>query len=231
MGPEVRRRFLDLALFHVEHRYLAVFSQLQKALRQRNAALKQGVAEQVRVWDAALVDAGIELTSMRQRIMRDLFERVTILLADWDLEMNLGYRYRQGWRKQLSLSEALQSRLMEDMEKGFTGVGPQRADVEFLSENALAEKRLSRGQQKMLVIALTLAVSDQIGLTSGGIKKPLLLVDDLGAELDHRNVQNVLKALSDRGLQAFVAMIDEPSAVQLAENPSKVFHVEHGKIK
>jgi DNA replication and repair protein RecF len=231
MGPEIRRRFLDLALFHVEHRYLPVFSQVQKALRQRNAALKLGVSGQVRVWDGALVEAGNELTSMRQELTQKLHDRASCLLQAWGQEFELACRYRQGWRKELGLADALSGRLVEDMERGFTSVGPQRADIEFVTDNGLAEKRLSRGQQKMMVLALNMAVNDLVAEASSGERRPVLLVDDLAAELDNKNVIHVLSAVKSRCLQAFVAMIDDPPANALADSEAKVFHVEHGEIK
>ena len=231
MGPDVRRRFLDLALFHVEHRYLAVFGQFQKALRQRNAALKRGDPSQVSVWDKGLVDTGEELTSLRMKVSADLYDRAVECLSGWGIDLGISYRYRRGWRKEMTLTEALSSRMSEDLERGFTGVGPQRADIEILTDNGSAEKRLSRGQQKMLVIALNLAVSDLIADSSQGTGKPVWLIDDLAAELDPGNVKKVLSALALRGVQAFIALIEPPTLELVQHLDAKVFHVEHGKIK
>ncbi|MCB1774036.1 MAG: DNA replication and repair protein RecF [Gammaproteobacteria bacterium] len=231
MGPDVRRRFLDLALFHVEHRFLAVYSRVQKSLRQRNAALKQGQAEQVSAWDQSFVEAGNDLTTMRKQVSADVFDRAQRILLGWGLDLGVAYRYRQGWRKEMTLAEALSTRLSEDMERGFTGVGPQRADIEFLSDNGLAEKRLSRGQQKMFVIALNLAISDMVADLSNGVCRPVFLIDDLAAELDGQNLAKVLAALGERDVQVFVALIDPPAPGTVEILPAKVFHVEHGTIK
>jgi DNA replication and repair protein RecF len=80
-------------------------------------------------------------------------------------------------------------------------------------------------------MALNMAVNDLIWDASGGKRRPILLLDDLAAELDNDNVKHVLSAIKRRQLQAFVAMIDEPSADVLANYEAMVFHVEHGEVK
>ena len=79
----------------------------------------------------------------------------------------------------------------------------------------------------MLVIALNLGIIDlmhQRGRTS-----PVVLIDDLAAELDRANQQRVLEEIAGRGVQAFVTAIEVPGDKPLI--PAGVFHVEHGRLK
>src|SRR5262245_38233811 len=64
-GPERRRRWLDWLVFHVEPNFAAQWAKYQRALKQRNAALKAGATE-VGNWDSILVDAGNAISSARR---------------------------------------------------------------------------------------------------------------------------------------------------------------------
>ena len=57
-GPERRRRWLDWLVFHVEPTFAAHWSRYNRALKQRNAALRSG-ASAVDVWDKELVANGV----------------------------------------------------------------------------------------------------------------------------------------------------------------------------
>ena len=54
-GPQQRRRWLDWGVFHVEPSFVEHWRRYQRALRQRNAALRAGQARAVPAWDPELV--------------------------------------------------------------------------------------------------------------------------------------------------------------------------------
>ncbi|MCR2669594.1 hypothetical protein NSP01_23950, partial [Salmonella enterica] len=65
-GGEPRRRFLDWGLFHVEPDFLSLWRRYSRALKQRNALLKQGgPSRMLDTWDHELAEAGEPLTSRR----------------------------------------------------------------------------------------------------------------------------------------------------------------------
>src|SRR5512145_3033326 len=58
-GPQERRRYLDWGVFHVEPRFVEQWRRYQRALKQRNAALRSDQPEAVvRAWDPELIDSG-----------------------------------------------------------------------------------------------------------------------------------------------------------------------------
>ncbi len=95
-----------------------------------------------------------------------------------------------------------------------------------MADGASAEKSLSRGQQKLLVLALNLGVMDMITEAKG--VAPVLLVDDLAAELDRENRARLIDELERRAAQAFLTRIEDWALV--ASKPSTLFHVEHGRL-
>lgn len=226
-GPEVRRRFIDMGLFHVEQSYLGTLGDFHRILRQRNAAIRLGGASAVRVWNQSMHMAALALNESRQQFVHDLMRRVQALIAPWKPGFSLGYKFRPGWSLDGSLLEQLESKIDLDLKMGYTTIGPQRAELELLADNVNAAKKLSRGQQKILVLALNLALMDYM-LESRGVT-PVVLCDDLAAELDVANRERVIKAFEARPAQVFLTMVDRGALRGISTDPS-MFHVEHGQL-
>ena len=227
-GPEVRRRFLDMGLFHVEQSYLQIATELQRILRQRNAALRDGDAEMAVVWDKPFQTVADQVNHARVRLVEDLMPRVSDLLSTWSLDLKLAYRYRRGWNTEKPLAEQLKAKLASDLRMGFTGIGPQRAELAIFSDGLPVEKTLSRGQQKMLLLALNLALLDVVRETTDSM--PVFLLDDLAAELDEANRCSVVQSLIVRNVQTFLTKIDD-RAISADPVDTRTFHVEHGALK
>ena len=228
LGPEVRRRVIDMGLFHVEHPYLQLMSQFQKVLKQRNAAIRQGKADSLSAWNSPFVESALSVDRLRKQFVSELAERTSNLVGSWNQDIDVSISYNQGWERDLPLSEALQKKTDVDLRLGYTRRGPQRAELEIRAGNALASKTLSRGQQKMLILAVNLALHDLIVERRG--VTPILLIDDLAAELDRDNRARVISEIEKRGGQAFLTRIEETS-LRSQTDGTTMFHVEQGALK
>ncbi|MFZ1325544.1 MAG: DNA replication and repair protein RecF, partial [Candidatus Contendobacter sp.] len=116
----------------------------------------------------------------------------------------------------------------QDRQQGHTRLGPHRADfIPRLAGRPPAEV-LSRGQQKLLVIALVLAQAELYRRHAGDAC--ILLIDDLSAELDPLNRTRVVQALAALDGQLFVTAI-EPDALALGSWPeARIFQLCQGRI-
>jgi DNA replication and repair protein RecF len=229
-GPRYRRQSLDWALFHVEHSYRNTWQRYAKALRQRNAALKDHVpAAQVTAWDGELVDAAAALDRLRRNYLSGLSGHVARELAVLLPGKGFDIRYQPGWAKDLSLSDALEKSLDKDRSRGYTQAGPHRADYALLVDDRPAQTHYSRGQQKTIIVGFLLGqVKLQHALEA---PKGVFLLDDLASELDAEHQARVLAGLAELETQVFVTAIDT-HALDLAAWPlHKRFHVEHGVIR
>jgi len=230
-GPKLRRRFLDWGVFHVEQSFYPVWQRYQTALKQRNTALRQSSAKRlIQVWDRELIESGQILNDKRQEYLQELqalvHEYIKPVLGIIPLKLG----YQSGWNKDYSFEQALKQSIQTDMERGFTSVGPQRADISVQVDGVLASDRISRGQQKILVTCLLLA---QAGLYNRKTdKKCILLIDDVAAELDPDNRMRLLKVLQGMNVQMFITSIEQRTLMPMLENTSnsRMFHVEHGKV-
>lgn len=225
-GPKERRSVLDWGVFHVEPSYQDRWRRFQRALRQRNAALQSGAAKLARAWEPDLVAAAEAVDASRRLYLDALWPLWQSLVRDWLPELELRWAFRSGWSRGGSLQAILEQTRAQEIERGHTIHGPHRADLRFILGDVDAVQRLSRGQQKLAVIALRLA---QAGLTAqAGCQRPLILVDDLAAELDAGRRQRVLATLLRMDVQLLLTALSRDE-LRLPDNILRVFHVEQGR--
>lgn len=223
-GPKVRRQFLDWGVFHVEHRYLDQWQRFHRILRQRNSSLRQQASKTtIQAWDAPLVEHAQSVHSYRLKYIERLIERFSPFCQSL-LGLDVKIQYRPGWAADKDLRSQLSETFVQDLERGFTQLGPQRADLRFLIDGKSVQTVFSRGQQKLLICALTLAQMSVLQLDT------LILVDDLPAELDSHKRQILMESLQKTGAQVLVTAT-EPNLLKIEAWPDKkLFHVEHGKL-
>lgn len=208
--PALRRNWLDRMLLQLEPLYSQLLQTYQKALRQRNALLKQATSQGWdealwQAWNQQLVINGTRIIRRRQR----LIERLTPLAAH-------RHRILSGDREHLSLTyeshvplgdgtteaivaafnEALAARRPIELLQKTSLVGPHRDDVCFCLNDQPARQFASQGQQRTLVLALKLAELELLESVAGDT--PLLLLDDVLAELDLQRQRILLEVMGDR---------------------------------
>lgn len=224
-GAGNRRRFLEWGVFHVEHRYQHLSTRYHRALAQRNAALRNS-PEAAAIWNRELAESGDIMNRLREEYLKDL--RINLgsyierLLGDTEVTIT----WKRGWSAEQTLSKSLEMGIWSDRRRGFTQTGPHRADMVVKVESELVPRWASRGQQKLIIVALFLAQARTIRDRSGRV--PVILVDDLAAELDERNRMRVIRQLGEEQCQSFVTVTDRE--IVKGTGFGKLFHVEHGVI-
>ena len=229
-GPAYRRQLLDWGLFHVKPFYIDCWKRFQKLLKQRNAAIRQhsGLRE-IKAWDGELASTGEQLDAFRREYVSALRPAIEHLGGHFSiLEHVVSVDYKKGWPEGVTFAEALSNGLEKDRETGFTHCGPQRAELAFSYHGKPARERLSRGQQKVYVVALQLAQATLLYKETG--KTSLFLFDDLGAELDAGNQARVMKLLHAISAQVFVTSINDVELTDWSVDQVKRFHVKHGNV-
>ncbi len=224
-GAHNRRRFVEWGVFHVEPSYQQFSSRYQKALSQRNAALKQN-ARLADAWTEALVTNGTVINQLREQYVRLFKENLTSYLESLIGQKRVELHWRQGWSQQRSLQQSLEDGLESDLKRGFTQAGPHRADLQVTIENEPVHRWASRGQQKLVIVSMFLAQAMLIRQQTD--RDPILLLDDVGAELDETNRNRVFQKIRSEGCQTLVTATDMDLANKTGYEG--LFHVEHGEI-
>jgi DNA replication and repair protein RecF len=140
--------------------------------------------------------------------------------------LDLELTYAQGWPQDLTLADALAQSADRDRLKGVTHAGPHRADIRLRQASRMARDTLSRGQQKLAAIAMTLAPLRLIQDTTG--IAPTLLLDDPEAELDGQRLSGFIKEVEQLNCQLVFTALHQTA---LFGSPESVFHVEHGAVR
>lgn len=227
--PEGRRRLLDGTLFHVEQSFLEIWRRYAQAIRQRNAGLRRGILDGDGAWREELARTGEQLTAARASVARLLGEKLCEIAPQLSHDLQrVELAFRPGWDRRETLAAALDKSAETDRAQGFTRVGPHRADIKLTREGVLVSEVLSRGQMKLMLVAIKLAQGQLIEALSE--RAPFYLIDDLPAELDQSHRAAVCAELGTER-QVLVTAVDRGSLeAAWGSHPLELFHVEHGVI-
>lgn len=227
-GPSVRRSVLDWGLFHVKHRYLSLWKEYKRVLKQRNALLRSGgIYSQFIPWDNQLCQLAYQLDQLRQDYFACLqkeFTHVQEQLTDAFCTIN----YFKGWDKKntgLSLEEILQHNFNSDRQRMFTQSGAHQADILFESNASKAKQILSRGQQKIVLMALKLA---QGILLDADV---LYLFDDYSAELDETHRKKLFSFIKNiKGQFVFTSTQVDDWAMAWLDSQVTQYTLDKGQV-
>ena len=245
-GPEGRRNWLDTLLIQLEPVYAHILQQYNHVLRQRNAFLKQHqdsvgaqaapLHQELAVWDAQLATTGTRVIRRRDRAI----QRLAPIAATWHANISgstevLQIKYapsvpleqNQKEEVQQAFLTKIQQRAVAELYRGTTLVGPHRDEVELAINQTPARQYGSQGQQRTLVLALKLA---ELQLIEEVVKEPpLLLLDDVLAELDPSRQNQLLDTIQDR-FQTLITTTHLSSFDSQWLNSSQILFVNAGKI-
>jgi DNA replication and repair protein RecF len=223
-GGRRRRRWIDWAVFHVEPQFADWWLRFARALRQRNAALRERRGS-TKPWDMEVAAQGEKISEARRSVLEQMGKYWREVTAGLDCPA-AELQYFRGWGGQHSLAEALEASRERDEGRGLTHSGPHRADVVIRVGGKLAREVLSRGQQKLMAVALTLAQLRLLKEVSG--TNPTLLLDDPAAELDAEHLRHFVHQIAPLGCQMIITSLQSETAAFGA--PDRVFHVEQGRV-
>lgn len=251
-GSSERRQILDWIAFHVKHGFYEQWLCYQRLLKQRNMLLKKHTVlsalqrEELQAWDWQLSYHTQLLHEYRQEVFLQweaaCHSLLAVLLPNDAKQIKLSYY--AGYDMTHSLADILQQRLEQDLHLGYTRVGGHRADVmvQWQLDKTLqgddknikeqAVNVLSRGEKKLLITALRLSQL-KVLLDYHSHIHPIVLLDDITAELDKKAVEVLLLTLSEIGCQVFITSLtdDVIDMVKQYWQTPKVFHVKQGRIK
>ncbi|MFL2706695.1 MAG: DNA replication/repair protein RecF [Gammaproteobacteria bacterium] len=211
--PDLRREFFNELMFHVKPETKKVHNKYQKALKQRNRCLKNKLSEsEISLWSREVSAIGLEL-SLEQYNFFKIFKEHTkysikknISHGTFEYLDQLDLAFSKGWERTKKLEESLLESMERDMALGYTSKGPHRMDFTFSVSNRKASSNLSRGQLKILILLLFLSSSRLLKeLIETEI---LLIIDDLGSELDLKNLISILKVILESENQIILTGIE-----------------------
>ncbi len=225
-SPRQRRRYLDLTLAQAISGYSAILAEYNKAIQQRNALLKQlkergGDVDQLAYWDENITQTGAQIIHARVQSLRELETQAAPIHHDLTRGSEiLRLKYQPAYeplfvppgqyslrldapvdRSGISLEEiqiGFRKKLLElrkeEINRGVTTIGPHRDELRFLGNGIDLGTYGSRGQIRTTLLALKMAEVAWLKEKTG--EWPVLLLDEILAELDGTRRQDVLGRLT-----------------------------------
>lgn len=198
-SPSHRRKYLDFVICQKDREYRRCLLSFEKGLRQRNKLLsmiREGLANrsQLYFWDKLLIKNGDYITLKRGEYLQSL-------VGD----------YTTFYDKSIITEERLKQYEVEEVAAATTLVGPHRDDFVINFSNKDISKYGSRGEQRMAILWLKQGEIKFLG------DDPILLLDDIFSELDHKHRELVSNLVRSYPGQVIATTADEHLLSEMGE--------------
>ena len=230
--PEHRRFFIDQSLSMYDVLYIDVLRRYKRVLKSRNQTLKDQRYDMLDVYDAQLVQNGLEIEQKRRNAIFQFNQIFGRLYAEITGIEGVTIAYEPSWKlaeNQLPGADAVLQTLLSkrDADKIMqtTLTGPHRDRIRFVRAGSNFVPNASTGQRRL--IALLLRVAQARFYTQITQKKPILLMDDVLLELDPEKRQSVTAHLPDYD-QLFCTFLPGEPYQRYQHSGTKVYAVEKG---
>lgn len=239
-GPGVRRRFLDIVLSLNSPGYLDALQRYRHGLAQRNAALKAGQPrDAVRTWNDALVKNGALVMAGRAAWVErwaGSFSEYHSSISDGELAVmayapSVDCAHLPDTAMEEALSTALDEAAEREVRQRTTVVGPHRDELRLSLEGdrALDLRDFgSGGQQRTAALALRLVEVDTIRECRH--TEPILLLDDVFAELDEARSERILELMEGAHSGQVILTAPKETDVRLGHNALPRWGIEQGRV-
>lgn len=234
-SPAVRRSFIDWGAFHVKREHLDDLRGYQRAIRQRNALLRQARGDirklpvALEAWNAQLLEFARRADLQRREYIAGLIPLVEDVMRRLAPELGVVLTYEPGWPNDRTLEETLVETMLREVKLGATQSGPHRADLRLTVAQGRASDVLSRGQAKLLASGLHLAQARKTREQTGA--DSMFLIDDVGAELDEAHRMNFFELLSEEQCQVITTGTTKLEPMVTYKSGFRTFHVEQGACR
>jgi DNA replication and repair protein RecF len=220
--PGERRTYLDELTVALAPRFDAVLSDLERVLRQRNSLLKSASALRgggarsrsaaeatLSIWDDQLAALSADVIAARAALVDRLsgpLSEAYRAVAPGDRDPRALIEYVPGvpgapglGRDALAekVRESLLARRDEEFARGITLVGPHRDELAVSLHGMPVRGYASHGESWSMALALRLASYDIVRAEAGPGGEPVLILDDVFAELDADRRQRLAVAVAE----------------------------------
>jgi DNA replication and repair protein RecF len=260
--PEDRRRWLDAAIVQYDKRHLLCLNEFQKVRQQKNKLLKSPIGQISRdhlsAWNFQFAATGAKVIASRQTylsMIEDLAALSYLELSDNREQFTLKYQSAvlevlesdktpdanpalpSVAELEAALLRLLDEKMNDELRRGTCLVGPHRDDIYFYLDGLSAQAYASQGQQRSVVLALKL--TELKCLTARLQEPPVLLLDDVMAELDpdrqrllvaHIHPESQVFITTTHPTSSWQTMLETKSDQKADHHDLAAFTLEHGRL-
>ena len=232
-SPQDRRDWLDRAISQIYPAYDERLSKYDKIRVQKNNLLKNEVIDEslLDIFNEQLVITGANIIFLRKKFLKEIvkiaFEKHRIISEKEEFSLNYTNPCDDIDEISNYLKNELEARKKEELARRQSCVGPHRDDIEFKINGIDASKFASQGQQRTIVLSLKLSELEIIKQKTG--TAPVLLLDDVLAELDETRQNYLLKSI-DSDVQTIITSVDTILFEKEFLEDVIIYKIEDGRI-
>lgn len=208
-SPRFRRQYFDLATAQLHPTYIPVLREYLRLVEQRNALLKTRFdPAEKKTWDKRFVDAWHEVLTYRMRyleLVNASFGNDFASAFSISSKLKLGYTPAMKCKPDASpeeLQQGLKDLEAREVQWQRSLAGAHLDDYDFQMGGRAMKSFASQGQKRVAVIILKLVQARLIEQVTR--IKPIMLFDDILAELDTRHSRSIKDCIDSR-YQVFIA--------------------------
>ncbi len=232
--PQDRRDWLDRAISQIYPAYDERLSKYEKIKIQKNNLLKNEFIDEalLDVYNEQLIITGANIIFLRKKFLKEIENLAKLkhrIISDCE-DFSLDYSCPESEIEAICeyLKKELLLRRSEEFGRRQACVGPHRDDISFKINGIDAVKFASQGQQRTLVLALKLGELEIIREKTG--YAPILLLDDVLAELDEVRQNYLLKSI-EKDVQTIITSVDTILFEEEFLKDVKIYDIENGTVK
>ena len=231
--PQDRRDWLDRAISQVYPAYDERLSKYDKIRIQKNNLLRSEFIDEslLDVYNEQLAVTGANIIFLRKKFLTELEQIAQNKHKHISSNEHFSLSYTCPESEIEAISEYLKQEFLnkriEEIARKQSCVGPHRDDIEFKINDIDAVRFASQGQQRTLVLSLKLAELDIIKEKTGF--SPILLLDDVLAELDELRQNYLLKSIEDN-IQVIITSVDTLLFDEEFLKNVQIFIIDNGVI-
>ena len=233
-APQDRRDWLDRAISQIYPAYDERLSKYEKIRIQKNNLLKSEYIDEalLDIYNEQIIITGANIIFLRKKFLKEIEKLASEkhkVISDTE-EFTLDYTCPKDEIEEISeyLRQELRNRRSEEFGRRQACVGPHRDDIEFKINGIDAVKFASQGQQRTLVLALKLGELEIIKTKTG--YSPILLLDDVLAELDESRQNFLLKSI-ENDIQTIITSVDTILFEEDFLKDVQIYTIENGRLK
>lgn len=235
-GPSIRRNYIDILICSLKPIYIAILSDYNKILKERNSFLKNNKEQYFS--NKNLVDFNFlevlntKLAEFANKIF--IYRRKYIEIIDkiankfhykivHRKDEKLSFEYKSDAENEKKYIEKLKKSEYQDFLRGYTSKGIHRDDIIIKINDRDVSLFGSQGQQKSSILSLKLAEIRIIERENN--EKPILLLDDFMSELDEERQKLFIENIKD-----YQIIITSTSKIIIKDRSNRLFNIDSGKV-
>ncbi len=232
--PTTRRNFLDRLLVTRTPRITSVISNYERVVKQKNALLKTRSSQNTLIpWNEQLVTLGAELIAERINLINALNPWVNKNYANLNEVKPVSISYKSNIaglsgsikKNNQILNQKLIEVAYQEIERGVSLIGPHRDDLHLQLGDFPAKGYASQGESWSIAIALKIG---SFNLLKSEGAQPILLLDDVFAELDISRRQQLMSVTQDAEQTLITVSVEKDLPAELITTK---FYVTPGVVR